>query len=233
MNFQFGHDFNTASATEGSKWYPPHGFDALCKYDGFDEKNGFKGLALIWRFEVLEGEHAGKKFAHVFKPGSLKPDSKHFVFAELKRCVGAIYGLDAQGASAVNDQAIKGTCAPGAFVGRVVRVRATAFESNGKTVTKNDYLPHLVNGQPVDVPHTAAAAPVPAPAAAPAYTPPAAAFAPPAPPVAAPVPPPAPAPIDHKTRALAAGWQPHPTAPGYFYLGQLVKTEAEIVAGQF
>ncbi len=39
--------------------------------------------------------------------------------------------------------------------------------------------------------------------------------------------------IDHTARALAAGWQPHPSAPGFLYLGQSVKSDADIKAGNF
>ncbi len=39
--------------------------------------------------------------------------------------------------------------------------------------------------------------------------------------------------IDHTARALAEGFLPHPSAPGYLYRGQTVKSEADIKAGNF
>ena len=65
-------------------------------------------------------------------------------------------------------------------------------------------------------PTTAVAPPAPAPGVPGVPTAPVA-----APPVANPL-----------QAAMSAGWQKHPTAVGYWYLGQTVKTEADLIAGR-
>lgn len=79
--------------------------------------------------------------------------------------------------------------------------------------------------QPWAAPPAAAIADAPA-----AATPPPAAWTPPVAP-AAPEAPAAPAPVhDPLAVAVADGWIKHPTAPGYHYKGQEVKTDADVAA---
>jgi hypothetical protein len=47
--------------------------------------------------------------------------------------------------------------------------------------------------------------------------------------IKAPVPPT----VDHTARAKTLGWLPHPSAPGFHYLGQSVKSDLDIAAGNF
>lgn len=67
---------------------------------------------------------------------------------------------------------------------------------------------------------------VPPPPGAAAPTPP----VPPAPGAAVPTPPAPPVAHDPLAKAIADGWIAHPAAPGHFYKGQEVKTQADVVA---
>jgi hypothetical protein len=224
----------------------------LCQVIDFEEKQGYKGYSMLLHFHVVQGpQDIGMKSAFIGRPQDAKPESRGKELAKIKRNVGAaLFALNEQQASSVNGPAIQGALrkgtTPSPMRGRLFYADAIPHKNKeGKDTSFTEFAPYLENGQPVDRPIDASVqadadqtpahgtqAPAQAPVNVPAFGTPVAPSAPPAP-VAPSAPPAPPAPVDHIKRAFAAGWQAHPTSPGWFYLGNAVKSDADIRAGNF
>jgi hypothetical protein len=204
------------------------------------------GARLQYRFKILDGQFAGRKLFAGFNIRNANPVAQEISFKQLSALAHACGVLNVTQTEVLHNIPIKV---------RVKIKKATDEYEAGNEITAFKNINEQVGGAtaaaapgapaPAGVP-TPNAPPAPAatgavPAAgwgagagAPAPTQPwtgaAAPAAPTAPPVAPP-PPFTPAPPPPAAAAFPPpGWTPHPAAPGHFYMGQEVLTEADLRA---
>lgn len=242
---QLNFDANTVVPATGAQDALPAGwYNAAADESEMKPTKDGSGAFLQIRFNILDGAQVGKKLYTRLNIKNMNPVAVEIAFKELSAICHATGIIQLQDSAQLHGVPLK------------VKVKLRTASADGQYEASNDITAYKNVNDPsavTTVPGAAAApafaapvippigaapagwAPPPAavvaaPAAAPAaWTPPAAAqpwattppvatSMPVAPPfvVAAFVPP--------------AGWLAHPTAPGYYYMGQEVLTEAQLVA---
>ncbi len=171
---------------------------------------GFTGTRFIAEFEVIES--SGEKALEIGATGSwtveLGGQFPKIGLAEVSAFWLACQGEDPKATQRrpTPDDVTGATDTRQTLKGKRVRTEAWDHKTrSGRDMVKHLWLPAAPGAQDAPPPAAGQVAPPPVPAAAP-------------PPVPAPFPPP--------------GWAPHPQAPGWFYRGQEVKTEADLRAGK-
>lgn len=210
------------------------------------------GARLAVRFNVVDGEFANRKIYTGFNIRNANPVAQEIAFKQLSALAHAVGVLNIQDSQQLHGIPLK--------VRVKIKPPKDGYDAQNEITSYKDvnYVPDSKGGAAsgpaapaapagfgappaapagfgAPAPAPAAVAPAPAPAACAAVGAPAQPWAQPAAPAPATVaPPPAftpPAPPAPAAEAFPpAGWTAHPTAPGYFYQGQEVLSEADLRA---
>lgn len=172
------------------------------------------GSYLACRFNLLEGQYAGRKVFTNLNLRNANAKTVEIAFAQLSAIAHAVGVMDVQDSSQLHGRPL------------MIKLKVRKDDS-GEYEDRNE----ISSYKAVDAAAGAQAAVQSAAPSFPPSMPPAvggwsAAAAAPPPPVA---PPPAP-PADPMAAARADGWLVHPSAPGYHYKGQEVLADAQIAA---
>lgn len=245
---QLNFDASTVVPATGAQDALPAGwYNAAADESEMKPTKDGSGAFLQIRFNILDGAHVGKKFYTRLNIKNMNPVAVGIAFKELSAICHATGIIQLQDSAQLHGVPLK------------VKVKFRAASADGQYEASNDITAYKNTNDPTAVtaapgavgaitapvippvgaaPAGWAPSPVATPVAAPAaWTPPAAAqpWAT-APPVATAIPV-APSPVATPVALPVvaafvppAGWLVHPTAPGYYYMGQEVLTEAQLAA---
>lgn len=211
-------NFNAREVAPNSSFdpLPPGWYNAKMIESELKPTRAGDGTMLAVQFEVLDGQYAGRRIFHNFNIENKNPVAVKIAYEQLSALCHVTGVLDLQDSALLH--------------GIPVQIKLKVREASGGYDASND-----ISGfrdqhgrDPKDI--IAGGAPgAAAPAAPAAPGAPAAPSAPAAPPAAPPAPPAAAA-HDPMAAAVADGWAVHPSAPGYHWKGDQVKTDAEVAA---